>query len=202
VPTRPTLWPARTSHRAGRCGEEVAASERTDAILEGYEVVDGGGGPAARLSALLTDLTANVPGSAERVRQTLDDLRDEWRSTVAEEPVLEALNDLLNAGRRWVTLLEPLGPLATQTRLAVTRAHAERARVALVYAGRWWHGDEVVEAAERVSAPLSRMRRLLAEVNDEEVRLLDEWPSFLAEIESAVSDFAVKANRSAGRFWL
>jgi hypothetical protein len=180
----------------------VAASERTDAILEGYEVVDGGGGPAARLSALLTDLTANVPGSAERVRQTLDDLRDEWRSTVAEEPVLEALNDLLNAGRRWVTLLEPLGPLATQTRLAVTRAHAERARVALVYAGRWWHGDEVVEAAERVSAPLSRMRRLLAEVNDEEVRLLDEWPSFLAEIESAVSDFAVKANRSAGRFWL
>jgi hypothetical protein len=180
-----------------------AASERTEAILEGYEVVDEGGGPAARLSALLTDLTGEVPGSAERVRQALDELRDEWRSSVKEKPVLEALDDVLNAARRWVTLMEPMAAVAVQARLAVTRAYAVRARVALVYAGRWRHGDDVVEAAERVADPLRGMRTLLAEsVNDEGDRLLGEWPSVVAEIESAVSDFAVKANRSARRFWL
>jgi hypothetical protein len=61
-----------------------------------------------------------------------------------------------------------------------------------------------IHPCEEIIAGSAQHYRVVAvvPVDDEGTRLLDEWPSVLAEIESAVSDFAVKANRSARRFWL
>jgi hypothetical protein len=185
--------------------ELVAMIEKVNATAEagGFELISAAGGPAEKLEPLIADLVAEVPGSVEGVRQVLDDLRDEWHRTVSEPKIREALDDVLAAARRWASAIEsrPPGATAAAARLAVSRVVAARPRVALVFAGRSHGGDDVVDASERVAEHLGRLRELLVETIDDHARLT-EWPSIWDKAESAVSDFAVKANGCARHLWL
>lgn len=181
--------------------EVNAALERVNAALEEFEVIDDGVGPASRLSALMTDLTAEIPGSAEGIREVLDELRREWHSTVEDQDVRDELDDSLNAYRKWVTYAEQALPTSHVARRSVSQAEAAGAQVALVFAGRR-KGDQVVAAANRVIETLDRFRDLLGAAVDDPARFNVEGPAIWAEIEPAVADFAVAANSSARRLWL